>query len=189
MRRSSFFLRPGLTAALLLAMALLPTWLGVLAAPTISAVSEGNWHGTWAYENRDQEFAFFFRQEGDRLSVRVFHRNRTRLESFLTDWNGHADYLVGSNGAVFDFTITRFDEDMIEGTWHWRTPLQTGFIEEKATVQLQRYEDGRLLIATFPDLLKTQSKEGQPDRSRAIPTTWSFRKVSKRVIRQEELPF
>jgi hypothetical protein len=189
MRRSSLIHKSGIAAALILVSLALPSSFELQAAREISAVSEGNWHGTWAYENRDQEFAFFFREENDQLFVRVYHRSRARQESFLTDWNGHAGYTWSGRDAVFDFKITRFDDTTIEGTWNWSTPMHSGQREEQATVRIYRYDDGRLMLAQFPDLLKTRRREGLPKQSREIPTTWSFRKVSKRIIRTEELPF
>ena len=154
------------------------------------AVTKGNWSGSWALNSRDYQYALFFREAADGgVEAQVYYRNKARIETFRTDWSGAVDYKIGDLPGAFRIEFDEQDADRMTGRWFWKTPTQAGSRTEDGVFEMYRTIDGRSLTIHFTRFVRTDHGEGRPPLSRDLPAVWTFRKVSKRVVRSEELPF
>ena len=74
------------------------------------ATTEGDWPGTWVFENRLRKIAMWIREGDDGLRIRIKQLMMTNAETFDTEWDGEASYnfpnVEGDMG--FGTTLHRF---------------------------------------------------------------------------------
>lgn len=149
----------------------------------------GDWSGSWSFDSRDFQYALFFREADGGVEAQVYFRNKARVEGFRTDWSGAAEYKIGDRPASFRIEFDERGPDRLTGRWFWESPRFEGKRTEDAEFEMYRTLDGRQLAVHFTRFERTDFLEGRPPYSRDLPAVWVFRKVSKRVVRSEELPF
>ena len=152
------------------------------------ATTEGEWAGSWLYINRDIRVALWFREtEGIPEYKYRFQRNNGPEEEFETDWAGHARYTTLGAPGEFDLVINEGDDNALQGTWHWNVQFKDSSKRETANLTINRTGDGRSLVLFFDDLQLSMMR-GTNEQVASIDQAWTFRKVSKRVVRWEEMP-
>ena len=151
--------------------------------------TDGEWNGSWARSSPNERIALFVRGDAAAPEIRVRYRDLRRPDAFETDWSGRASYHVEGDEAEFSLQITERDKDRIRCVWKRSVPWAGGVETESATVTIFRTDDGRKLAVTFEDLHRLRSQEGVEPRSIAQARLWTFRKVSRRVVRWEEILF
>ncbi len=109
-------------------------------------------------------------------------------ESFVTDWTGRAEYFVRSSPATFSLKLTERDADAIEGDWSWFVEGGSTARTENAKVTLHRTGDGRRLVLVFDDL-DLVVRRGEDVQRTNTRLSFTFAKVSGRLVRWQELPF
>ncbi len=151
--------------------------------------TDGNFDGTWYYASRDHRMGLFIRTVDGEPQLQMIYRSNRFPESFDTDWNGRAEYLVAGRPCGFEFKKVKSDENAIHGEWRWITTWSGREREIFANVEIHRTGDGRQLVIRFPDKTRTLREESGDERVIDSPESWSFRKISRRIVRVEELPF
>lgn len=152
------------------------------------AVSDGTWDGTWMYVNRHHRFALWLRTDGARPEAKLRYQSMGSAESFITDWSGYVEYAEKKGEGVFSFRIDRADDDLIVGDWYWHLEFPTTYRTESSPVRVFRLGDGRMLRIEFPQFVRVVFQRGQRAENR-VSTAWTFRKVSRRHLLWDELPF
>lgn len=149
----------------------------------------GRWTGTWIYVNRDYNFALWLNEdEGATVAKLRFKGNGNLVEAFETAWDGHAEYNVDGYPARFDFHLLETGPDVMTATWSWDLDFRGSGRREVSSIEMFRTGDGRQLVLNFHDFEKVISSSGG-SRSYNLPQVWTFRKMSKRLVLWEELPF
>ena len=149
----------------------------------------GEWGGTWFYVSRDARFALWFRDDEDGLpEVKLQYFGMQNAETFITDWKGQADYFYRDVPGAFALSLTERDANLIKGNWSWVLDLGSSARTERASVELHRTGDGRRLVLVF-DSLDLVVRRGTEVRHTNDRLAYTFAKVSKRLVRWEELPF
>ena len=149
---------------------------------------DGNWHGTWIYVSREHRFALWVQMQGDHVEVRLRYQSMGSGESFQTDWNGQATYVVNRGNGTFSFDITKSDENLLFGDWFWRLEYPNSSRTETSPIRMYRIADGRMLRIEFPEFERTLVKRDKRTHSK-VNHSWSFRKISRRILLWDELPF
>ncbi|MDH3627701.1 MAG: hypothetical protein OEV00_13975 [Acidobacteriota bacterium] len=189
MKRTPFRALPWLLALAILA----PISIGVLAGNDAAelpqdATLEGDWFGTWIYASRDHRFAAWIQMDGKRPEIKFRFQAMGSGESFITDWRGQATYHEREGEGVFSFKMDQGDADQFSGQWDWELVFPTSSRTESSPVRGYRANDGRDLRIEFQDHNRTLVRGGRRMSSDAT-FVWSFRKVSRRHILWDELPF
>jgi hypothetical protein len=158
-----------------------------IAVPT--RTDNGEWNGTWIYVNRDYNFALWLSEDKGKPIAKIrFMGNGNLVEAFETDWQGHADYSVQGYPARFDLRLEQTGPDFMVGAWDWDLDFQGSARRETGRVEMFRAGDGRQLVMHFNDFERViESTSG--DRTFRLPQSWTFRKLSRRLVLWEELPF
>jgi len=151
--------------------------------------SAGRWDGTWMYISRDVRMALWMKEdEGKPVAKFRFEGTLMGTEAFETDWTGSARYFVQDHQATFDFTITEAGPDAITAGWDWILDMRGSSRTEKSEIDLYRSGDGRRLVMHFKDFERIIESGGKK-RILDAPQAWTFRKMSRRLVLWEELPF
>jgi hypothetical protein len=149
----------------------------------------GDWYGTWYYKTRSIRVVMWIRAGQDELpEYRLQYQSLSSPESFMTDWNGLAEYSVRGNQAVYNLKPTSRDENVIKATLHWDLQFDSSGRTRSGDVEMYRGRNGRVLVMMFPDQKLTVKKKGKIASSEAT-LAWTFLKASKRTVRWEEIPF
>lgn len=178
-----------LLAATTIGLCLCLTPPGTASADGPSWTDDGNWDGTWVYRNRELQVAIYGRTHNGLPQLKFQFRSTVMPDAFVTDWDGRASYLFAGNPASFETILTERDANVIKGTWSWERTASGDRRKEEGRFTLRRSGDGRWMTLVFEDLERTRYRAtGEPLRH-PVNQSWGFRKVSKRVVRWEELPF
>jgi len=153
-------------------------------APT----SEGNWDGTWMYKSRDFYLALWARSVDGKPELKLQYMGLATPEAFETDWSGDAVYYVAGEQATFHLAVEEGGADRFRGRWDWDVQFQDSGRTERGSFEGYRSGDGRTLNLEFDKLERIISRLGKEKHLVASPV-WSFRKVSRRLIRWDEIPF
>jgi len=158
-----------------------------IAVPT--RTDNGDFGGTWIYVNRDYMFALWLSEHDGKPIARIrFQGNGNLIEAFETDWEGLSNYSVQGYPARFNFRLNEADPDLLKASWDWDLDFRGSARREKGEVEVYRSGDGRQLVMNFLEFERViESTSG--DRRFALPQVWTFRKLSKRLVLWEELPF
>jgi len=109
-------------------------------------------------------------------------------EGFVTDWTTVAKYEMPSSKGEFSMNVKNRDADLIEGRWDWRLVAEKSSRAEEGDYRMYRTGDGRFFVMDFDDYRKTLiGKRGE--RVFTTHPSWTFQKVSKRLVLWDELPF
>ena len=149
----------------------------------------GEWSGTWIYVNRDYQFALWLSEDdGKPIAKLRFMGNGNLVEAFETDWKGRADYSVQGFPGRFELRMQEVGPDVMKAIWDWDLDFQGSARRESAEIEMFRAGDGRQLVMHFKDFERViESASG--DQRYALPQSWTFRKLSRRLVLWEELPF
>jgi hypothetical protein len=149
----------------------------------------GEWHGTWYYANRDMRFVLWLRSNGEAVALKA--QVATTLappELFVTDWNGSATYNMERGSGTFQLELTSSDPDTLKGNWTWDLDLKDSARLEHGAFEAYRGGDGRMLVLNFSDFERVY-RRGQKYETYPSRHTMTFRKVSKRLVQWDEIPF
>ena len=146
----------------------------------------GEWAGTWFYVSRIEKMVLWIRTENGRPEARIRYQSKVSPEYFETDWSGEVDYHVAGRPSAFAFTLTEWDENTLRGTWDWAAPVPQMSRTETGRFIMYRGGNGRDLVIAFEEYLRVNNRGGRETRYDK-PTSWSFRKVSKRLALWEEV--
>ena len=150
---------------------------------------KGVWDGTWIYVSRDIRLAMWMREEQGKPVVKFRYEGTLRAtESFETDWTGKASYFVQDHPGEFEFTLRETGADLIEANWDWMLDMRGSSRSEKGDIEMYRAGDGRRLVMFFRDFERI-IETGGTRKVHDSPQAWTFRKLSRRLARWEELPF
>jgi len=153
------------------------------------STNEGNWDGTWVYTSRDYRAALWMRSNEGGLPEYRIHVMRTGpQEQFVTDWQGQATYDVKGAPGKFSLTLDYGDADQLAGRVFWNLEFADSGRTDEGNVAIYRTGDGRYLVLHFRDC-ERKIRRGAETRSMPFDQIWSFRKVSKRLVTWDELPF
>lgn len=164
-------------------------------ATTVTAperTDAGTWTGTWYYVSRTHRMALWIREDGEQLQIQAQlqgAKSGTIEESFVTDWNGVAEYGTRGQPGKFALRITEHDKNTIRGTWSWEYGRGNEGFAENADISAYRAGAGRLLVWKMDNVRRERG--GDPSKARAIDqVVWVFDKVSQRPsVLWNELPF
>jgi len=145
---------------------------------------EGRWYGTWYHSTRDIRVALWVREGEEGLpEMRMRYLDVSNVESFATEWDGAAEYIHREKQGQFALTLTGQDEKGIHADWNWVVGEGPSLRYEKGKIYINRAGDGRQLVFHFYEF------EKMVNRKRIVtPKVWTFRKMSRRLVRLEELP-
>jgi hypothetical protein len=146
----------------------------------------GNWDGTWFYVSRDYRMVLWLRTVDGAPQLKLQYMSLASPEGFATDWNGQAEYRVKNTTATFAMAISEGQADEIHGTWDWVLEFGNSSREEHATFRIYRSGDGRSLVVQFEDFSR-RVRTGEQVKEYRTELAWTFRKVSKRLVRWEEI--
>lgn len=150
---------------------------------------KGNWVGTWFYVSRDARFALWFREDDKGLpEIKVQYFGMQNAEAFVTDWTGRAEYYVRDVPATFSLKLTERGADVIKGDWSWFVEQGSTARTENARVTLHRTGDGRRMVLVFDDL-NLVVRRGTDVQRTNTRLSYTFAKMSSRLVRWQELPF
>ncbi len=148
----------------------------------------GEWQGTWYYVSRDAKIAIWIRVTDGLPEAMMQYFGIGAAEQFITDWNGHAEYdFKNRYKGVFDMKLLERDENTIKGRWEWTLEKDTTRIE-RGDFTMYRAGYGRSFIMRF-DNYERIFITGDHEQVWRTDQALSFRKISKRLARWEELPF
>ena len=151
--------------------------------------SNGTWTGTWMYISRDIRMALWMSEEQGEPAVKFRYESSMRsTEKFETDWAGQARYFVQDHPGVFEFTIGETGPDLIQAVWDWELDMRGSSRTEKGDVEMYRAGDGRRLVMFFKNFERI-IRSGGKQKVHDFPQAWTFRKMSRRLVLWEELPF
>ncbi len=155
---------------------------------TRSFTERGEWKGSWVFVSRDEHVAFFMRGPAERPELKVRYEHQTRPEQFETGWDGRAAYFFAGKPGLFEISLEDTSASRLHGSWRREFTLSGTRVAERGAFTIARSGDGRWLLLDFDDLrLGRQSADGVV-QERSTSRSWTFRKVSRRVVRWEELP-
>jgi hypothetical protein len=150
----------------------------------------GYWHGTWYHLSRDFRMALWLRTVDGQVEAQLHYGSTTpNPESFTTDWEGTAEYVLERFPAIFEFKILEGDENTIIGTWDWILELPAASSrEEHGRFTIYRIEDGRQLAVLYDDYEQIR-RTGNSVRRYPGARIRVFNKASNRLVLWDELPF
>ena len=126
--------------------------------------------------------------DGDHPEVKLRFQSMGSGESFETDWNGQSTYVLNRGNGTFSCDVTTGNENQLSGNWFWRLEYPNSSRTETSPIRMFRLEDGRMLRIEFPEFERTLVKRGKRTYSK-VNHSWSFRKISRRILLWDELPF
>lgn len=199
MRRSALHRIPGPLAAcailLLLAVPSVPAQQDDMLRPGRMGIAiadpttEGFWDGTWVWTSRDTRFALWIRSDEKGVPEARFRYHRLLGdEAFETDWSTVSDYGVPGTSGRFEIVWKSKDKDRMTGNWTWKVDSKERTVVETAGITMYRSGIGRQITCIFEGLKRTV-RRGEAVHEIEYPQVWTFRKVSNRHARWEELPF
>src|SRR5262245_41852039 len=100
--------------------------------------TEGEWHGTWTYINRNEQVMLWIDGHGERPKVKVQYFSLVTPEAFQTDWDGIATYELAGEPATFHMEVTSGDANRIDGTWLWDVQFSAAGRSERGSFTLYR---------------------------------------------------
>jgi hypothetical protein len=163
--------------------------LGRLGLGLPEPTSQGKWDGTWIYISRDVRLALWMAQDEGKPIVKLRFEGTLRgTESFETDWMGKASYFVEDHPGKFAFELKETGPDLIVADWDWELDMRGSSRTEKADIEMYRAGDGRRLVMHFKDFERIVRSGGR-EKVQDFPQAWTFRKMSRRLVLWEELPF
>ena len=163
--------------------------LGRMGLGLPESTSKGVWDGTWMYVSRDVRLVLWMREDQGKPVVKFRYEGMMRAsETFETDWTGKARYFVQDHPGTFEFTLKETGPDMIEADWDWILDMRGSLRSEKSDIEMYRAGDGRRLVMYFTNFQRIIESAGGRNVHES-PQSWTFRKLSRRLARWEELPF
>ena len=151
--------------------------------------SKGTWDGTWLYVSRDVRLALWMAENQGKPIVKFRYEGTVRAtESFETDWTGKARYFVQDHPGTFEFILKETGPDLIEAGWDWVLDMRGSSRTEKGDIEMYRAGDGRRLVMFFKNFERIIVSGGR-QKVHDFPQAWTFRKMSRRLVLWEELPF
>jgi hypothetical protein len=148
----------------------------------------GEWHGTWYYISRDAKIAIWIRVTDGLPEAKMQYFGVGTAEQFATDWNGHAEYdFKNRHRGVFDLKFEERDANTIKGRWEWTLEKDTTRIERGDFI-MYRAGYGRSFVMRF-DNYERIFVSGDREQVWRTDQALTFRKISKRLVMWEELPF
>jgi hypothetical protein len=174
-------------------------WPGSLAAPEgylgqthvvpVERTDRGVWDGTWFYTNRDFRMVLWLRTDQGAPTAKLqFLSTTVPPESFATDWRGEASYTLQKGVGKFLFELTDKDANTIRGNWNWDLDLGDSSRIELGRFTIYRGGDGRLLVVKFEDFERIH-RRGEDYEHYPSQHVMTFRKISKRQVLWDEIPF
>jgi hypothetical protein len=150
---------------------------------------QGDWYGTWFYVSRVRKMALWIRDDGGRIRVKLrLQGQKGDPESFITDWDGQAEYdIVGRHGR-FSISFEEVDANTITGSWIWDVETKNAGRTETADFTLYRSAWGRQLVFKLENIQREYRGNTEPAPG-AEELVWLFRKASRRQALWGELPF
>ena len=163
--------------------------LGRMGLGLPEPTSKGTWEGTWLYISRDITLAMWLTEEQGKPIAKFRYQGTLRAtENFETDWAGKARYFVQDHPGTFEFTFKETGPDVIEADWDWVLDMRGSLRSEKSDIEMYRAGDGRRLVMFFKVFERVIESAGGR-RVHDSPQAWTFRKMSRRLVLWEELPF
>jgi hypothetical protein len=164
------------------------TEYGRTARKAIEPSNQGVWDGTWMYVNREARMVLWIKTEGGVPQVKFQYFSTSSAEGFSTDWTTKAEYTMPLAQGRFSMDLKKRDANVIEGHWDWHLDSEKSSRSEEGDYRMYRTGDGRFLVMDFTDYRKTLlGKRGE--RVFTTHPSWTFQKVSKRLVLWDELPF
>ena len=164
---------------------------GATAVTAPDRSDAGNWTGTWYYVSRTHRIALWLREDGEQLQIRLQLQSSQMSsvdESFLTDWNGVAEYAPHGRPAKFALRIAEHDKNTIRGTWNWEVDRGGKGFSEHADFSVYRAGAGRLLVWKMENLSRETDNASKTKPLDEV--VWVFDKVSQRpAVLWSELPY
>ena len=149
----------------------------------------GTWHGTWYYANRDIRLVVWLRSDGETTRARAQAITTTvPPETFETDWDGAASYSLERGEGSFRLELTSGDLNTLNGNWTWNLDLGDSERNDSGAFTMYRGGDGRMMILNFSDFERVY-RRGSKYETYPSEHTMTFRKVSKRLVQWDEIPF
>lgn len=150
---------------------------------------EGCWEGTWLYLSRDLKMILWIREDEEGVpEVKLRLRTSTTKELIETDWNGKAEYHHQGMPGTFEIRKTRGDRNTIDGEWIWLVEGEDYRRGQEGTFQIYRGTDGRQAVVSFDRFVRF-IESGDDKKRHESSNAWGFRKVSRRLVRWEEIGF
>jgi hypothetical protein len=163
--------------------------LGRMGLSLPEPTANGVWEGTWLYVSRDVILAMWLTEEQGKLIAKFrFEGTLRATEAFETDWTGKASYFVQDHPGTFEFTLKETGPDVIEADWDWVLDMRGSLRSEKSDIEMFRAGDGRRLVMFFK-VFERVIESGGSRKVHDAPQAWTFRKMSRRLVLWEELPF
>jgi hypothetical protein len=151
--------------------------------------AEGEWTGTWFYQNRDWRMAVWLRaSEKGVPEIRFQYQSLSAPESFETDWTGRATYYLSAQPVAFEIRIDEADAAQARGTWAWTVEFPDSGRSEKGRFRMFRALHGRQLVIDFDEYEKI-IRRGERVSRQTVPPGWAFGKASKRLVLWDEIPW
>jgi len=150
----------------------------------------GSFDGTWFYVNRDLRIAMWMQTVDGKVQAK-FQILRTGMnETFSTGWDGRATYNpgVGNGEGSFRLDLAKTTADRLEGTWEWALRFHDSSRVETSEVAFYRSADGRQMTMHFPTY-KLEIARYEDVSTWEVPQLWTFRKISRRHLLWDEMPF
>jgi len=155
----------------------------------VDRTDRGTWDGTWYYSNRDSRIVLWLRSDNGAPEARLRYLGTTiPPEAFATDWDGEASYAIEKGDGNFHFTLIERDADTIRGNWDWILEAGRSARAERGEFTMYRGGDGRMLVMAFENFERVHRRG---DRFERYPSehVMTFRKISKRLVLWDEIPF
>jgi len=153
------------------------------------ATEDGNWDGTWLYVSRDLKLVIWMRtDEQGAPQMRWQYQAMANAEMFLTDWDGKVEYNWRNAKGQVDLRTSKRTADRIEGAFAWELDAGRAYRTVTGEYEIFRITDGRFFMLHFPNW-KRVVVEGDETKTVEAVQVWTFKKISKRLIRWEEIPF
>ncbi len=163
--------------------------LGRMGLGLPKPTSKGIWEGTWLYVSRDVTLAMWLTEDQGKPIAKFRYAGTLRAtESFETDWDGKANYFVEDHPGTFEFTLKETGPDVIEADWDWVLDMRGSSRTEESEIEMYRAGDGRRLVMFFK-VFERVIESGGTRKVHDAPQAWTFRKMSRRLVLWEELPF
>ncbi len=149
---------------------------------------KGVWDGTYFHVNRDAQMGLWVRTVDGAPVFRLQYFGVGTNEQFATEWDGHSDYTVKGAPGRFDLVVEEGDAVSARGRWSWVLEFADSGRTEEGQVKIYRTGDGRQLVFDFQEFMRTIRRGDQVNHYPA-PQVLTFRKISKRELLWDELPF
>jgi hypothetical protein len=148
----------------------------------------GDWDGTWVFVTRDARYALWLRTEEGKVRTRLRFQSVSTPEAFETGWDGNATYTLAGYPVTFALGLDAADAKTLAGRWAWDAEFPDSARKETGTFEAFRSGDGRSLVLRFKSFERTVRRRDDVRTYRTLPV-WTFRKVSKREVLWDEIPF